>query len=100
MSAYLMVIIPYNTGVAYSEDDYFILCSAAGLIPELEQIESEFIEDDLISLAKDFIIINTCYRMSALMDNENGYSRIRVHMPHCKSIGSTGSVVCRGTLCR
>lgn len=69
MSDYLYAIIPYNSGLRFKDDaeDKFV----ERMPKELKGYEIEF-EKDLFQIFSDFIIINTCWRMSSLTCDENG----------------------------
>ena len=69
MFDYLYAVIPYNSGLRFKEDaeDKFV-----ERIPiELKGYDIEF-EKGLFRMFSDFILINTCWRMSSLTCDENG----------------------------
>ena len=75
MSSYLYAVIPYKSGLHFQdEDEEKFLWS---YVPkELKGIKMDFDEDCFIVFS-DFILINTCSRMSSLNCNENGWCQIR-----------------------
>ena len=74
MSAYIYAIIPYKSGLTFSRKEP-IPCVYNPYLPELKSIDSEFI-DEIVQYS-EFIMINTCYRQSAFIDNRDGYCWIR-----------------------
>ena len=75
MSAYLYAVIPYKSGLHFQDEDEdkFVF----GYMPkELKGINKAFDEKCFEAFA-DFILINTCCRMSSLNCNENGWCQIR-----------------------
>ena len=69
MSDYLYAVIPYNSGLRFKEDaeDKF----DRRMPKELRGYDIEF-EEDLFWMFSDFILINTCWRMSSLTCAKNG----------------------------
>ena len=69
MSDYLYAVIPYNSGLQFKEDaeDKFL----RRMPKELKGYDIEF-EEDLFDIFSDFILINTCWRMSSLTCDKNG----------------------------
>ena len=75
MSSYLYAVIPYKSGLLFQDEDEdkFV----RGSMPkEPENIDTEF-DEGCFELFEDFILINTCCRMSSLNCNENGWCEIR-----------------------
>lgn len=65
MSQYLYALIPYKGKSALApEDGCAFECNP--IIPELRNIDSELADCGYIDRYEDFILINTCYRMSYL----------------------------------
>lgn len=79
MSQYIYAIIPYKSGIPYSKKNPNP-CIFSPFIQPLKEIESEFAEQDVLSLFKDFLIINTCYRQSAFSGNRDGFCWIRAEI--------------------
>lgn len=75
MSDYLYAVIPYKSGLHFQdEDEDKFVC---GYIPkELSDISIDF-DEDCFEVFSDYILINTCCRMSSLNCNENGWCQIR-----------------------
>lgn len=75
MSDYLYAVIPYKSGLHFqNEDEDKFVC---GYIPkELSNISIDF-DKECFEVFSDFILINTCCRMSSLNCNENGWCQIR-----------------------
>ena len=88
MSQYIYAIIPYESGISFSKDEpyQFVLDPE---LPELKDIHSEFTEEDVLYLFKDFLMINICYRQSAFTDNRDGYCWIRADI--CKIARALGA---------
>ena len=86
MSQYLYAIIPYESGVSFSKEDY---PAWSPVLPELKDIHSEFTDEEGLMLFKDFLMINTCYRQSAFTDNRDGYCWIRADI--CKIARALGA---------
>lgn len=76
MSDYIYAIIPYKSGIAFNSQEPYPC--VWGIVPsELEGIDSEFTDSEGIVLFSDFLMINTCYRLSAFTNNEDGYNWMR-----------------------
>lgn len=79
MSDYLYAVIPYKGTSLYSTDKL-----AEGVwfpvIPELKGIDSEYAEEDGLTLFADFLLINTCGRQSWFTNIEDGYSLLRAEI--------------------
>jgi hypothetical protein len=88
MSQYIYAIIPYESGVSFCKDEPYP-CVWNPFLPELKDIHSEFTEPDSLSLFKDFLMINTCYRQSAFTDNRDGFCWIRADI--CKIARALGA---------
>ena len=69
MSDYLYAVIPYNSGLRFKDDaeDKFV----ERMPKDIKGYDIEF-EKDLFQMFSDFILINTCWRMSSLTCDENG----------------------------
>lgn len=75
MSDYLYAVIPYKSGLHFQDEDEdkFVY----GYMPkELNNISIDF-DEECFKVFSDFILINTCCRMSSLNCNENGWCQIR-----------------------
>lgn len=75
MSAYLYAVIPYDCGIRFHDNDEnkFVY----GYMPrELNNLSIEFDEDMFIAFS-DFVLINTCWSMSFLNCEENGFCFVR-----------------------
>lgn len=79
MSDYLYAVIPYKSGM-YFDSNEEEPCIWGPVLPELKDIDSEFVEIDGLTLFEDFLMINTCYRQSAFTNNKNGYNWIRAEI--------------------
>lgn len=80
MTDYLYAVIPYDKGTNLYTPDELEEGVEEPLIPELKLIDSEFAEQDRITLFKDYLNINTCCRQSEFVDNKDGYSRLRAEI--------------------
>ena len=69
MSDYLYAVIPYYSGLRFNVDaeDKFV----SRMPKELKGYHIDFVKD-LFYMFSDFILINTCWRMSSLTCDENG----------------------------
>ena len=75
MSSYLYAVIPYKSGLHFQDEDEDKF--EWGYVPkELENISIDFDEECFIVFS-DFILVNTCWRMSSLNCNENGWCHAR-----------------------
>ena len=75
MSSYLYAVIAYKSGIKFPEDvvENFV----CGYMPkELENVSVD-IDEECYIVFSDFILINTCWRMSSLNCNENGWCKAR-----------------------
>ena len=79
MSAYIYAIIPYKSGLTFTEKDD-MPCVWSPIIPELKSIDSEFVDPEGLELYSDFLMINTCQRQSAFTNNRNGYNWMRAEI--------------------
>lgn len=79
MSQYLYAIIPYESGISFSQED-IVPCVFGPILPQLKEIESELTEQEGLCLFADFLQINTCYRQSAFTNNKDGYSQLRAEV--------------------
>ena len=79
MSQYIYAIIPYESGISFSEDDIYP-CVFGPTLPQLKEIESELTDREGLCLFADFLQINTCYRQSAFTNNKDGYSQLRAEV--------------------
>ena len=85
MSQYLYAIIPYKGNDILPEEGIFSPC-----LPQLENLDSKFANPEYLTLYKDFLMINTCYRMSSFTEQNNGYSPIRAGVYKiAKALGAT-----------
>ena len=71
--SYLYVVVPYKSELQFKEDDNLFVC---GLPKELEGITLD-IDEDLFDVYSDFVLINTCWGMSSLNCDDNGWCHIR-----------------------
>lgn len=76
MSSYLYAVIPYKSNISVSRKEPYP-CIVNPFIPELKGIDSEFADSSYYDLFADFLLINTCYRLSAFSNNKDGYCWIR-----------------------
>lgn len=86
MSSYIYAIIPYKSDISVTPEEP---CVCNPILPELKGIESEFADNSYLDLFPDFLMINTCYRKSAFMDNRDGYCWIRSEV--CKIAKALGA---------
>ncbi len=79
MSQYIYAVIPYESGLRFARDaeEKYEYCPS---MPELKSIDSEFAEPSGLYLFADFVRINTCYRVSAFTNHNNGYSYLRAEI--------------------
>ena len=74
MSSYLYAVIPYESGLQFREEDEDrFVC---GMPKELNDISVD-IDKECYYMFADFILINTCWRMSYLTCDENGWCKVR-----------------------
>ena len=75
MSSYLYAVIPYKSGLHFQDEDErkFLWFHVPN---ELKGTNMDFDKECFIAFS-DFILINTCWRMSFLNCNENGWCRVR-----------------------
>ena len=75
MSRYIYAIIPYKSDISVSREEP---CICYPVLPELKGVESKYAEDNgYLDLYPDFLMVNTCYRKSAFIDNRDGYCCLR-----------------------
>lgn len=79
MSAYIYAVIPYESGIGFAPDEEY-KCVFYPSIPELISSKSEFAKPDDLFLFTDFVLVNTCYRLSAFANQKNGYSYLRAEI--------------------
>lgn len=79
MSQYIYAVIPYKSGIRFAKDDD-VKCIFCPSIPELKSINSELTDPDGLQLFADFVLVNTCYRVSAFANQKNGYSYLRAEI--------------------
>lgn len=79
MSAYVYALIPYKNKKLFKPEDGEISCPYPN-IPELKGIQSEFADTGLFDLFCDFVLVNTCYRLSSFIECENGYCWLRAEI--------------------
>lgn len=72
MAHWLYVVIPYSSGVSFEYKEY-ICCEVS--LPEFESISSEL--KDNVMMYQDFLLVNTCCKMSAIMFRPNGHYTLR-----------------------
>ena len=74
MSSYLYAVVPYESGLQFPEEteDKFVY----GMPKELNGISVD-IDEECFCVYADFILINTCWRMSYLSCDENGWCKVR-----------------------
>ena len=79
MSQYIYAVIPYKNGDNFKpeEGDNFVWFPK---IKELESINSEFTDPEGLELFADFVLVNTCHRVSAFANEKNGYSYLRAEI--------------------
>lgn len=73
-------MIPYDKGVDLFALDRLEKGVENPQIPELKGVNSEMADPYLLTLFKDYLIINTCCRQSEFAGNEDGYSWLRVEI--------------------
>ena len=73
----LFAIIPYKSGRTFDKNDPIIWFP---VIQEFKGIDSEFADQEGLSLSPDFLTINTCRKGSAFTHNTDGYSWIRAEI--------------------
>lgn len=78
MSEYIYAVIPYKSGIEIKSD--YIPCVWNPQIPKLDNIDSEFVDPNVLQLFEDFLVINTCYKKWVFTNCKNGYSRIRAEL--------------------
>ena len=88
MSAYIYAIIPYKSYFIFDTKEPYP-CVWGFVPPELKGIDSEFTEADGLELFADFLMINTCQRLSAFTNNKDGYNRMRADI--CKIATALGA---------
>ena len=76
MSAYIYAIIPYKSYFIFDTNEPYP-CAWGFVPPELNGIDSVFVDEDSFQVFSDFLIINTCFRQSAFTNNKDGYSMMR-----------------------
>ena len=76
MSQYIYAIIPYKSGISVRKTELYP-CVLNPVLSELNGIHSEFADSDGLYLFKDFLMINTCQRQTAFVDNRDGFSYMR-----------------------
>lgn len=86
MSSYIYAIIQYKSNISVTPEEPCVCCP---VLPELKGIESEFTDRESLELYPDFLMINTCYRKSAFIDNRDGYCWIRSEV--CKIANALGA---------
>ena len=79
MSAYIYAIIPYN-GVAKFDREESETCILCPIIPELKCVDSELTDQEGLALYEGFLVINTCYRVSAFANNSGSYNWLRTEV--------------------
>ncbi len=79
MSQYIYAVIPYESGLRFARDAEY-KCEFGQSIPELKSLNSEFAGPNGVDLFTDFALINTCYRVSAFANHNNGYSYLRAEI--------------------
>ena len=79
MSQYIYAVIPYESGLKFAPDAEY-KCEYCPSIPELKSLNSEFAEPDGLDLFADFVLVNTCCRVSAFANKKNGYSYLRAEI--------------------
>lgn len=80
MSQHIYAVLPYDSGIGIDPEDVE-QCVFGYNVPELKGIEAELsyshLTDDII-MFQDFLIINTCLRVSDFCQNpKNGYNSLR-----------------------
>lgn len=78
MSAYAYAVIPYKNETLFKPEEGEVSCYPQ--LPEVKNIKSEFTEPDSLELFKDFILINTCYRLSSFIRCEDGFCWLRAEI--------------------
>ncbi len=78
MSAYAYALIPYKNKTLLKPEEGEVSCYP--LFPEVKNIESEFTEPGSLEMFKDFILINTCYRLSSFIKCEDGFCWLRAEI--------------------
>lgn len=75
MSQYLYAIIPYKSGMdfTYNEEPFYW----NPRVPEFDSIESELTDMESNQIYGDYLILNTCHRMSSLTCDTRGFCWIR-----------------------
>lgn len=75
MSAYLYALIPYKSGIdfTYSDEPFYW----HPLIREFENVDSELTDREGLQQYGDYIVVNTCARMSSLKCDTRGFCWIR-----------------------
>lgn len=76
MSAYVYALISYENKKIFNPEEGEVSCLCPN-IPELKGIQSEFADSSGLHLFKDFVLVNTCYRLSSFTECENGYCWLR-----------------------
>ncbi|MBR6716668.1 MAG: hypothetical protein IKI83_09530 [Prevotella sp.] len=87
MSDYLYAIIPYQGSkkIRPEEQEEGLECTD---LPELEGVDTEYTEK--MTLFKDYIQVNTCYRLSSFTELKDGYSSIRADIYKiAKAVGAS-----------
>lgn len=79
MSAYVYAVIPYQSGNQFVPEEGEQYCWYPK-IPVLKNIQSELTDIDSLVLFSDFLLINTCYRVSSLCNCPNGYCWLRTEI--------------------
>lgn len=79
MSAYVYALIPYKNEKIFNPEEGEISCPYPN-IPELKGIQSELTESDGLYLFKDFVLVNTCYRLSSFTRCEDGFCWLRAEI--------------------
>lgn len=79
MSQYIYAIIPYKSGISFSESES-MPCVWAPILPQLDNVDSELTDPEGLVLFADFLQINTCYRQSVFTNNKDGYSWLRTEI--------------------
>ena len=76
MSSYLYAVIPYESPFIFPSTDGENFCF--GFVPkELESLHSKLCDPDGITTYGDFLLFNTCVRMSSLCCDTHGFCAIR-----------------------
>lgn len=78
MSAYAYAVIPYKNETLFKPEEGEVSCYPQ--LPEVKNIKSEFTKPDSLELFKDFILINTCYRLSSFIRCEDGFCWLRAEI--------------------